>query len=303
MRITQKMNFNTITQNMLTNQNQLLKIQEQLSSGKKFSSPSDDPIAASKSLTFYTSLDQLDQYKSNLIQARSMLNITESALDDAESAISRAQELAVAMSNGTINAEAREGAAEEIEQILSRLISLGNTKLGDRYIFAGFNSATQPFIAATGALSASLSAGDTTGSFQVEIEQDQKLAMTLSGEEVFQGYGLSGGVNVFTIVTDLQTALESNDVATVTAQIDNLDTAANQVSQERAKVGARTNRLDTTEASLDNTKLILNTLLSETEGSDIVEAASAMAYQQTIYEASLATAANMMSFSLLNFLG
>ena len=301
MRITPKMNFNTITQNMLTNQNQLLKIQEQLSSGKKFSAPSDDPIAASKALTFYTSLDQLDRYKSNLTEARSWLSVTEGALDDTEQAIARAQELAIGMSNGSVDAAARDGAAEEIDQIFNRLVALANTKLGDRYIFAGFNSDTQPF-ATDGTLNG-LNAGDTTGNLQVEIEQGQKQTMNLSGEEVFQGYGLTGGVNIFTIVDNLKTALQANDVTTITAQIDNLESAANQVSQERAKIGARSNRLDSTESSLDNTKLILNTLLSETEGTDIIEAASAMAYQQTIYEASLATAANMMSYSLINFLG
>ena len=90
---------------MLDQQSALSRIQNQVASGKKITSPADDPIAAVHIMELERSKQEYGQYDKNSALARNRLNLEESAIADAGTVLQRVRELILQASNtGTLTA-------------------------------------------------------------------------------------------------------------------------------------------------------------------------------------------------------
>ena len=93
MRITNNMLLNNMMQSLSNNLNRTQTYFNQLSSGKKISLPSDDPIVASKALKLRTDVAEIEQYKRNTDDAMSWMDITEAAMNQMTEVIHRMKEI------------------------------------------------------------------------------------------------------------------------------------------------------------------------------------------------------------------
>lgn len=119
-------------------------IQEQLSDGKSIHRPSDNPVRAVRSLKFATSLAKNVQFSQNLSDAQSWMNNTDGVMSDMSSIMIKAKELVVSADDTKTPGDIHTIGAQ-IDGLINQVVSLGNTKVGDRYLFAGQNDSTQPF--------------------------------------------------------------------------------------------------------------------------------------------------------------
>lgn len=117
----------------------------QMASGKEIQKPSDDPIIASKSLKFQFILNDIDQYLNNANDAKSWMEISENALDGIKDIINATKELSLQAANDTMTDEDKMMLNEQVTQMLSQLIEVGNTNYAGSYIFAGYDVNQQPF--------------------------------------------------------------------------------------------------------------------------------------------------------------
>lgn len=150
MRVTTFMLYNQFANSLSKNLSRLGTVQEQISSGKKLTKPSDDVISLRGAMAYKVSINSIAQYGRNIDEGVSMLALTESTLSSTSNIINRARELAVSESSDTSTSETRDMTSYEIQNLFNELINLGNTKLKDRYIFSGYLSNTQSF-SSTGA--------------------------------------------------------------------------------------------------------------------------------------------------------
>lgn len=159
----------------------MIKNQEQAMTGKRVNRPSDDPDAAIRALQVRANIERDDTVSQNLEVANSFLSITDSSLAELTEVLSRAKELAIQMSSST-NAtdDAREAVSKEAEQLFMRVLQIGNTRLGDRYIFSGFQTDRAPFDLDGNYF------GDT-GDFLIEMDRQQKLKVNVPGVLPFFG--------------------------------------------------------------------------------------------------------------------
>lgn len=300
MRITQRMMANQVNSNLSRNVEKLLNTQSHISSGKRIMRASDDPVGISKSLGYHKMLDSMDQYVRNISNARSGLEAGESALADINEAMNRARELTVAQATGTASAESRNAAAQEVRQIRDQLIQLANTKQGDRYMFGGRNTDVPPYDSAD---PDNASFNGDGGEFSVMIADAVSMDVAVSGEEAFSSVDpLSIKKDPVVVLTGLITDLEANDESAISGHLDSLDQAMTQITNERSNVGAKLNRLDSTEAHLEIYKLNFSQMLSDTEDLDLTQAVTDLTAQQSAYQASLASAAKIIQPSLLDYL-
>jgi flagellar hook-associated protein 3 FlgL len=302
MRITQKMMANQVNSNLSRNVEKLLNTQSHISSGKRIMRASDDPVGISKSLGYHKMLDSMDQYVRNISNARSGLEAGESALADINEVLNRARELTVAQATGTASAESRNAAAQEVRQIRDQLIQLANTKQGDRYLFGGRNTVDQPYNLST----SSEFQGDG-GEFSVMIADGVSMDVAVSGENAFSSVDPLDPLSTIkkdpvVVLTDLITDLESNNETAISGYLDSLDQVQTQITNERSNVGARLNRLDSTEAHWETYKLNISQMLSDTEDLDLTQAVTDLTAQQSAYQASLASASKIIQPSLLDYL-
>ena len=88
MRITNRMMTNNMLSNINKNKQNMSKLEEQYSTGKKIQKPSDDPIVTVRALKFRTNLAEIEQYyDKNIPDAMSWMDVTEGALNTINSIV------------------------------------------------------------------------------------------------------------------------------------------------------------------------------------------------------------------------
>ena len=145
MRITNKMLTNELRKNLNTNMMRLDQFQRQLSSGKKLNRPSDNPAALVKALRLRTSLNEGEQYLTNINESVSFLETTDAALYNVGEIMQRARELAVKAATGTNDPDAHNAIAKEIRELNDQLKIIANTTYGSKHVFAGTNVTEAPY--------------------------------------------------------------------------------------------------------------------------------------------------------------
>jgi flagellar hook-associated protein 3 FlgL len=300
MRVTQKMITNQVNSNLSKNIEKLMKTQGRISSGKQINQASDDPVGMAKILDYRKTLDTIDQYGRNISQARSGLEAGESTLSDIGELLTRAKELALSQATGTASTETRQDVAEEVRQIRDQLIQLANTKQGDRYMFGGRKTDVPPYdpdVPTYDPLDPQPKFQGDDGQILVMVADGVTMDMGVSGQDAF-----NSGVDPVVVLTNLINGLDTNDQTAISDQLDPLDQALTQVTNERADVGSRLNRLDSTESHWDDFEINIQKMLSDTEDLDLTLAASDLAAQETAYQASLAASAKIVQYTLLDYL-
>ena len=143
MRITNKMMTNNALYNINNNKNLLSTLEQQYSSGKKITKPSDDPIVAVRALKFRTNLTELNQYyEKNIPDAIAWMDVTESALNTVNSIISSMNTYCNQGANDYPTAEDRNAIATNLEELKGQLYQEGNTNYAGRYVFSGYKTDT-----------------------------------------------------------------------------------------------------------------------------------------------------------------
>lgn len=190
MRVSDKMRFEQAKDNIGKNRSQMSELQNQASTQKRVTKPSDDPLAAARVLSSRIDLQGNKQFTKNLNYARSFLEYTDQSLGDLSELLMRAKELAINQSSdASANEESRRVVATEIEQLGKQMVAIGNRKLGDRFIFGGFRTQQAPF-ASNGKYR-----GDF-GEMNIHVDKENFIAMNVPGSRVFLGEGIdSHGVS------------------------------------------------------------------------------------------------------------
>lgn len=128
-------------------QNNLLDIQEKLSTMKRVNRPSDDPVAMSQIHSLNRTKNTIDQYKQNGEFAKSQLALEETNVTDTIDVLQRIRVLGIQMSNDTYNADQRRATAAEVQQLMQHVKGIMNTKNSEgEYAFAGNNVKDTPFV-------------------------------------------------------------------------------------------------------------------------------------------------------------
>ncbi|MFA6411426.1 MAG: flagellar hook-associated protein FlgL [Syntrophales bacterium] len=144
-RITDNAQYSSVIDNLFNIRKQYQDVMEKLASQKNINNISDDALGVTRVLGFKQTNQAIGQYQSNIDNTNSWLSATEGKLNNANDLLTEASGLAVSQSTGTANADTRKIAAQKVQAIMDEMLSLANSKLGDRYLFAGSRSDVKPF--------------------------------------------------------------------------------------------------------------------------------------------------------------
>ncbi|MEM7432322.1 MAG: flagellar hook-associated protein FlgL [Pseudomonadota bacterium] len=150
--------------------------QRQISSGRRILTPSDDPIAASRSIQMVETISRLEQFDRNSTLALNRLSQEESALNSVNNVVQRVRELGLQANNATQSDESRGLIAVEMRELLDELVQLANQQDGNgRYIFSGNLDQTRP-----------VSRSGST--FTYHGDQSQRIIQIGEGRQVADGH-------------------------------------------------------------------------------------------------------------------
>jgi len=292
-RVTRNILFRTYIDDITRQYRSIFKTQRQLSTGKKLSTPSDDPARVGNLLDSKSLLTRLGQYERNIDSGLSYLGIAENALSGSNDILTRLKELAVLNATDTANPEMTKAAATEAESLLQSLVTLADTSFEGGFIFSGNKVDTPPFDS-TGHYS-----GDS-GERVININTRSSMTLGLNGGKVFKGTG--GGVDIFDVVNGLITALNGNDRQAISSSISALDTASSQISRAISEIGGRTLRLKSARDAISEFGVDIRIGISNTEDADIPRVISDLQLGNVALEAAMNSSARILRQSILDFL-
>ena len=309
---------NMMTNNYLYSLNNALerqtKIQEQLDDGKAIHRPSDDPIKAIRALRFNSNLGMNEQYTQNVKDATSWMETTDGALQDISSITTRAKELVIQSiaPNPSIGFEA---IGKEIDGIINQLVQVGNTKLGDRYVFAGQKDKTEPFQVVKDATSGLVARVEYHGDankismpLQPGLADPSKDSVNLTGIDIFGAkVSVSGGDSIKflnDLITIRDELLKGNPDLSYLSNtgLANIENGRDTTLRSHTTLGARMATYEMTQSLLEGQNIIITGDVANNEDIDVSKTLIDFTTSENVYKAALAIGARIMPPSLVDFL-
>ena len=179
MRVTENSTYGVVRDSVRRSKERMEGLQGQNATLKKLNTPSDDPIGAAKLMEIRTEKVNNNQFQTNAKMAETYLSNAEQALGELADVLVRAKEIAITQASGaSSNEDTRRGVTEEVEQLYQQALSVGNRRIGDRFIFGGYKT-DKPPIDQNGKYH-----GDN-GQMMVEVARDVYLGVNIPGSEAF----------------------------------------------------------------------------------------------------------------------
>jgi flagellar hook-associated protein 3 FlgL len=278
------------------------KIQQQISSGKLISRPSDSPTGTVTSLQLRGEVRATQQYSRNADDGLGWLGTIQDTLGDASTQILRVRDLTVqALNASSSDPAARDALATEIDNIRSTLVGQANTKYMGRPVFGGTTAGDVAY--------------DIDGTYKGDgyqttrtVGPNSKVRIETTGPEAF-GVGPAPTdppgtrtTQLFQELSDLSQHISSGDTAAMGDDLTRLDTAHDLLKSTLSDVGARYNRVTQMKQSAEDHLLSVSSQLSDIEDVDLPKAIMELQIQQTSYQAALAATARVIQPSLIDFL-
>ena len=165
---------------ILQSNNRLNTVNNQMTSGKRVLSPADDPVAAAQTLNSKTRMAIVEQYNRNLDFGDKNLSLTESVLDQTETALIGLKERAIQLGSDQWSDEQIKASGVEVREMLNHLQGLLNTRNeSGEYIFAGSQAGQRAY-------EGNIFQGDSVER-EAQVADDTFIKMLTSGARVFEG--------------------------------------------------------------------------------------------------------------------
>lgn len=342
-------------------QNDILDIQEKLSTGNRVNKPGDDPVATTQIHSLNKTINTISQFEKNGEYAKSQLDLEETAISDTVESLQRARELTIQMMNDTYTPSNRLATAQEIGQIIDHVKNMMNYRNSEgESIFAGNDVDQVPFVADTNNYDntaavpaptapdaafnefftyiggAQAATGTATGQIltanfgarfvQIGFDSDNKhqpddlgdpsrVRISDNGNQVFQipggatslakyddGAGNVPDNNVLNVLIELKRNLEAG-VAPPDEIADDLHSSITQLSEVRAQIGGRQNRIQSQYDAGQAFTLSLEERRMNIEEQDVVEGISELTQKQNALQMAQQVFIRVQDLSLFNYLG
>jgi flagellar hook-associated protein 3 FlgL len=280
-----------LNQSQLETQQAMLEI----SSGRSVNQPSDNPTAAALLVENNDQATFNSGYLQSIGTVQGQLSTADSTLSSVVTALQRAISLGVEGANGTLSDSDRASIANELQGIQSQLVSLSNASYEGRYVFAGTNTNTPPFVIDNTVPSGVSYVGNTDVN-QVAIGNGNKLAVNQPGSQLFS----APGNDVFLAINNLIQSLQSN--TGIGAAVTSLGAANSYLSAQRVFYGNAANQAQSQTTYLNAAKLQIAQQQNTVGGADLAAAATDLARSQIDTQATLATISKLTQSNLFSYL-
>lgn len=143
MRITNHMVTSSSLRNMQKSMQRVSTLNEQVTTGKKISAPSEDPVVAIRALKLRTTCDQLDQYKNkNVKDALNWLDTTQTSIQNIYDRLDDVYVYCEQGATDTYQTKDRNTIISELYALKEAIYSEGGTTYAGRYLFSGYKTET-----------------------------------------------------------------------------------------------------------------------------------------------------------------
>ena len=144
MRITSQYLLNNFKQDQQKVNQELKKVTEQISSGKKIQNNYDDPSIFNDTLRLDTHINDLKAVQERTQKAQNFTTATDDALQEFTNSLRTFKSQLIAAANAPLNQDNRDAIAASLEREKAYMMTLANTQVGGQFVFAGSATSTRP---------------------------------------------------------------------------------------------------------------------------------------------------------------
>jgi len=255
--------------------------------GHLISTPADAPGDAARVVRYEGQLRDFDGYRRAGVAAGTRLSIEESVIRSARDLVQKVKDLAASVSNTSPGDPLRQSVDAAIDQIQQQLVALGNTKLGDEFLFAGGKTANAPF------LLDGTYVGDTTVR-RVTIDDGLTVDTTHTGQDLLG--------STFAALAGFKLQVQTGSPAQIQAASATLDSASQDLLTKEAEVGSRQQAVTQAAESLAQRSTQLMNVRDSLAEADPAQSAMELVQSQNALQQAYAAVSKVLGTSILNFL-
>lgn len=329
MRVTNSMMAKSFLRDVGRNLGALNKLNNQLTSGKEISKPSDNPFKVARSMQLHSDIQANKQYNENIKDTINWLDTTDTALEQLGNTVQRVRELMVSAGNAAYGSDEKTAIKDEINERINEMAQILNTSFDGKYIFGGTKTSTKPlgvdvdnlgnnflklqgkegnFLDINSNNPQMLNEIDMIGSrLTVEISQGVTMDYNVNAVELlFTKDGEGKSLDVMELMNSIVNNIgsdkpEDNDKV-VNENLNAIDAVMSNINRLRGEVGSKQNRMESAKEQNEEQNYNMTDILSKTEDIDFAEKTMEVSIMQTVYTASLQTSAKILQPTLMDFL-
>lgn len=281
-------------------QQRLQTAQTELTTGLQVNNVSDDPTEIADIWQLNSELDQVNQSETNLDQVQTEVNTAQSSLQSAVTLVEQAETYGTEGATDTASADTRTDLANEIGSILQQLVSVANTTVQGRYIFAGDTDQTAPYsidLTQDPPVSAYQGSSSTR---EIVGPDGSAFPIALTAQQIFDSSDAS--TNVFTSLTSLMQGLQDNNDDEINSALDDVQTSDTYLNQQLAFYGTVQDQVQGAVTFGQNYTTQLQTQLSGIQDANEAETITNLTQAQTQLQAALQSEAQLPRNTLFDYL-
>jgi len=257
-------------------------ISRQISSGKKLNQLKDSPVGVAKLVSLTDLKAEIDQYSFNTDAGTLSLQTADSALNQVNNLVTSIYALGSQAASGPDTQDTLATIASEIRNFRDQIVSLANTQMNGRYIFAGTSTGTVPYV-----LNVDVVTYQGDGNVNTVTVDD--------GIEVNQNVPASGAFNsIFNAISSLIAGVAANDIPGTRAALGQFSAALSNLGLVRGKVGADLGLLQRIKSELDLRSTNVQQQQSQVEDANMAEAAVQLQQTKTALSAAVTAAGSVL---------
>ena len=295
MRITHRAVTQTALLGLNSNLSSVAKLQQQLTSGKLISAPSDSPTGTNKALQIRQDQSAVEQFAKNISDGQSWLDSTDTALTTVIGQVQRVRALTVqAINTGSASTSSQQAIAVEVAALRESLLGVANSSINDRALFGGVTQGSAAY--------------DTDGTYvgappvgegiTRRVSNADRIRIDVTGPEAF---GTPGPDDLFALVGRIAADVEGNPSA-LSGDLAQLDVALDRLLGAAASVGARSARMGAAGQINTDLQLTLASQLVDVEDIDLARTIMELNQTEVGYKAALQATAQVIQPTLVDFL-
>lgn len=332
MKVTDNSTYRLMQTNLDRITNDLLGLRTKGATGLKLNKPSDDPGSIRPVLTTRTQLKQTDRYLETMGHAGDKMAAADGHLAHVENILVRVKEISINSINEALSDSDLATLADEVAELRAELADAANAVVDGKYIFAGYEEDTVPFVENPAYDPALYNADDVTTwpylyqgdhhPTELEITPGEVIEVNLTGNGLFMGVPNSiaeagypnpigvppGNIDLFTVLTRTEEAIRAGNVSDVTGpggsiqtQLENLEIAADQNRQQRSSLGLKASRVESAMVHQTDAQIDLKQILSRYQDADVLQVYNDIIQKETAFQAALNITSRVSQISILEY--
>jgi flagellar hook-associated protein 3 FlgL len=293
----------------------MLRIQQEMGTGRSIFEPSEDTERADRVLRMQRGIAQNNQFQRNIEDGQGWAQAADDSLQQIVSLLNEVEALAISANNDHQNPDDRRNTAVQLDQKLEALLGMVNIQHRGRYIFGGHQTLSVPFSdtrTESGQISGAQANEETIGGrIYRRISDGEDVQINIPGDQLFQAAGGAGtNQDVFHVLATLRDTVANDNVPpegledthSNDALRDALRSIRERIVTQQSYLGSIGQRLEQAMSRLQTEEITLTEQEENAGGVDLTELVSRLATEEGAYNALLAAGPRTLRQSLVDYL-